>query len=333
MTIDKIRVSFGSASVLGLYQNKKFIDPPTTCYIMTYIKGHCLANCGFCPQARNSNSSTEKLSRVTWPVFPFKDFLTKLNYMPPHKRFKRICIQTLNYPKNFEDLIEIITQVKKNSNIPISIAIPPMPTEKLKDLKLIGVERVGIALDGATKEIFEMIKGEGVKGPYNWGDHIQNLKDALNVFSGGFVTTHLIVGLGETQEDILNLIEDLYNLKIQVSLFAFTPIKGTKLENLNQPDLLKFRKIQLGRYFILNAQKSLNDFTFNMKGDIIRFNINRLELKNIIDENDAFMTSGCPGCNRPYYTSRPSGPIFNYPRELSKSEKEDIYNLLHRFVN
>jgi len=333
MTIDKIRVSFGSASVLGLYQNKKFLDPPTTCYIMTYIKGHCLANCGFCPQARSSNSSTEKLSRVTWPVFPFKDFLTKLNYMPPPKRFKRICIQTLNYPQNFEDLIEIITQVKKNTNIPISIAIPPMSTEKLKDLKFIGVERVGIALDGATKEVFEMIKGEGVKGPYNWGEHIQNLKEALEIFSEGFVTTHLIVGLGETQEDILNLIEDLYNLKIQVSLFAFTPIKGTKLENLNQPDLSKFRKIQLGRYLILNAQKNIKDFTFNLKGDIIRFHINKLELKNIIADSDAFMTSGCPGCNRPYYTSKPSGPIFNYPRKLSTSEKEEIYNLLHRFVN
>ncbi|MFX0043228.1 MAG: radical SAM protein [Candidatus Hodarchaeota archaeon] len=333
MTIDKIRISFGSASVLGLYKNKKSSDPPTTCYIMTYIKGHCLANCAFCPQARSSSGSTEKLSRVTWPEFPFKDFLTKLNYMPPPKRFKRICIQTLNYPQNFEDLLEIIIQVKKNTNIPISIAIPPMSTEKLKELKLIGVERVGIALDGATKEVFEMIKGEGVKGPYNWGGHIQNLKKALEIFSDGFVTTHLIVGLGETQEDILNLIEDLYNLKIQVSLFAFTPIKGTKLENLNQPELIKFRKIQLGRYLILNALKSIKDFTFNLKGDIIRFNINKLELKNIIDESDAFRTSGCPNCNRPYYTSKPSGPIFNYPRELSMNEKEEIYNAMQGFVN
>ncbi|MCW3977503.1 MAG: radical SAM protein, partial [Candidatus Bathyarchaeota archaeon] len=26
-------------------------------------------------------------------------------------------------------------------------------------------------------------------------------------------------------------------------------------------------------------------------------------------------TSGCPGCNRPYYNERPGGPLYNYPRQ------------------
>jgi biotin synthase-related radical SAM superfamily protein len=333
MTVDKIRVSIGSASVLGLYQNKKFEDPPTTCYIMTYIPGHCTANCGFCPQARDSISPTNLLSRVTWPIFPFKDFLTKLNYMPPPKRFKRICVQSLNYPENFEHLVEIITQIKKNSKIPISLAVPPLSNEKLNKLKLLGIDRVGIALDGASKKIFEDIKGDGVQGPYHWNDHLLHLKEALKIFSEGHVTTHLIVGLGETSADILKLIEDLNNLKILVSLFAFTPIKGTKLENLAQPNLIKFRKIQLGRYLMINDKKTMKDFTFNSKGELIKLNINKKELKNIVEESEAFMTSGCPGCNRTYYTSRPSGPIFNYPRKLYKHEKEEIYNLLQRFVN
>ena len=333
MTVDKIRVSIGSASVLGLYQNKKFEDPPTTCYIMTYIPGHCIANCSFCPQARDSSSSTNLLSRVTWPIFRFKEFLTKLNYMPPFKRFKRICIQSLNYPENFEHLIEIITQIKKNSKIPISIAVPPLSNEKLNKLKLLGIDKVGIALDGATRKIFEDIKGEGVQGPYHWNDHLLHLKEALKIFSEGNVTTHLIVGLGETSEDILRLIEDLNNLGIRVSLFAFTPIKGTKLENLVQPNLIKFRKIQLGRYLIVNDKKTIKDFTFNSKGELIKININKKELKNIIEESEAFMTSGCPDCNRPYYTSRPSGPIFNFPRRLNRNEIEEIYNLLQKFVN
>jgi len=135
MAIDKIRVSIGSASVLGLYESKRFKDIPTTCYLMTYKDGHCTANCGFCPQARESKSSLELLSRVSWPVFSFKDFLTKLNYMPPTKRFKRICIQTLNYLQNFQDLLEIVSQIRKSCSIPISIAIPPMRKENLEKLK------------------------------------------------------------------------------------------------------------------------------------------------------------------------------------------------------
>jgi len=129
------------------------------------------------------------------------------------------------------------------------------------------------------------------------------------------------------------LINELHNLKIKVSLFAFTPIKGTKLESLQQPDIIDFRKIQLGRYLLINQLKNLKDFTFNAKGDIIKFNLNKRELWNIVDETSAFLTSGCPGCNRPYYTSKPSGPIYNYPRKLTSNEKENIYQSLIKLVN
>jgi biotin synthase len=332
MTVEKIRVSIGSAAVLGLIQNKSFEEVPTTCYCMTYIEGHCIANCGFCPQAKDSEGSREFLSRVTWPVFEFKEFLTKLNYLPPTKKFKRICVQTLNYYQNFSDLVEIVTQIRKNSNVPISIAVPPLTRSKLRDLKLIGVDRIGIALDGSTEEIFEMVKGKGVNGPYNWNLHFQCLKDALEIFSEGFVTTHLIVGLGETQQQILELIQNLHGAKIKVSLFAFTPIKGTKLQNNLRPDLTGFRKIQLGRYLIINDIKKIKDFTFNMRGDIIKFNLNQTELRNIIEGSNAFMTSGCPGCNRPYYTSKPSGLIYNFPRKLAVKEQDEIHKSLLRFL-
>ncbi|MHA1489390.1 MAG: radical SAM protein [Promethearchaeota archaeon] len=332
MKIENIRVSIGSASVLGL-ESTKFKVPPTTCYIMTYKSGHCSANCGFCPQARTSHSSSEKLSRVNWPVYEFKLFLTKLKYLPPTKQFKRICIQTLNYPDNFKDLTEIIPQIKNVSNVPISVAIPPMAKDNLRKLKNVGVSRVGIALDGVTEEIFKRIKGEGVNGPYKWENHFQSLREALEVFSDNFISTHLIIGLGETEKDVIYRIKELSELKILVALFAFTPIKGTKLENLNQPDLKKFRKLQLGRYLIVKKNKKIKDFVFNLKENIINFNINIRDLRNIIEDGEAFLTSGCPGCNRPFYTSRPSGPIYNFPRNLLENEKNEIYNSLKRFVN
>ena len=48
---EKVRVSIGSAIVLGLV--KGMLDAePTTIYLLTYIKGKCSANCAFCPQAK-----------------------------------------------------------------------------------------------------------------------------------------------------------------------------------------------------------------------------------------------------------------------------------------
>ena len=333
MNIEKIRVSIGSASALGLGSIVKFKDLPTTCYIMTYKEGHCTANCGFCPQARSHQGSEGMLSRVNWPVFSFKDFLTKLKYLRSSQKFKRICIQTLNYPENIKDLIKIITHIRNNIDIPISVAIPPTSRENLKEIKLNGVERVGIALDGTTPEVFDNIKGVGVNGPYRWDDHINKLMEALEIFSEGFVSTHLIIGLGEKEQDVIERIEELHNLKILISLFAFTPIKGTKFENKTQPSLLSFRKLQLGRYLIIEKDKTLKDFAFNMKGSLININISKQDLKNIINNTNAFFTSGCPGCNRPYYTSKPSGPIYNYPRNLVENEKEEIYEVLYKIVN
>lgn len=329
--IEKIRVSIGSAAVLGL-KAIEFPISPTTCYIMTFKEGHCLANCGFCPQAREAKSSVEKLSRISWPIFFFRDFLIKLKNMLPQNRFRRICIQTLNYKENFKDLTEIITQIKSISNIPISIAIPPMSKEQLKELRSIGVQRVGIALDGASSEIFEKVKGKGVNGPYNWGHHMETIKTALEIFPEESVTTHIIVGLGESEKDITSIIKKLKNLKVLTSLFAFTPIKGTKLENCLQPELIKFRKMQLVRHLISEENRDITDFTFNQKSNLANINISRRKLKEIIDDTNAFLTSGCPGCNRPYYTSRPSGPIYNYPRKINEQEKAEIYRLLESFV-
>ena len=328
----KIRISVGSASVLGLGLLPKFKNPPTTCYIMTFKEGHCIANCGFCPQARSSKSSVEKLSRVNWPIFTFKDFLTKLKYMPFSKKFERICIQTLNYPENFNELIEIVTQIKIYTDIPISVAIPPLSKEELKELKNKGVQRVGIALDGATPEVFKMIKGKDVGGPYTWEEHFQKLNEALEIFTPGFVSTHIIIGLEETEKQVIELIEELHNLGIIVSLFAFTPIKGTRLENKQQPAIKSFRKLQLGRFLIYNNEKNSEDLTFNMRGEIININISKKELNMLINDTNSFLTSGCPGCNRPFYTSKPSGPVYNYPRPLTEKEKIDIYELLHKFV-
>ena len=332
VTIEKIRVSVGSASVLGLGLLPQFKSPPTTCYIMTYKEGSCNANCGFCPQARSSKGSIENLSRVNWPIFSFKDFLTKLKYMPFSKKFERICIQTLNYADNFNDLIEIVTQIKTYTDIPISVAIPPFSKEKLKELKYKGIERVGIALDGATPDVFDNIKGMNIGGPYKWDEHIHKLHEALEIYSKGFVSTHIIIGLGETEKQVIELMEELNDMGITISLFAFTPVKGTKYENKPQPEILSFRKLQLARFLIINHKRKLIDFTFNMSGQLININISKNNLNNIINDSNAFLTSGCPGCNRPYYTSRPSGPIYNYPRVLTEKEKMEVYNLLFEFV-
>lgn len=329
--VEKIRVSAGSISALGL-DSRTFSVLPSTCYLMTYYRGHCTANCAFCPQAREASSSADKLSRISWPEVPLNVILKKLRNIKSNTTIKRICIQTINYPGFLNDLYELIIKIKKKNNqIPLSTAITPISDEALIKLKNLGVERIAIALDCSTPDLFDKIKGKGVRGPYLWDKHFSGLKIALKTFPN-HVSTHIIVGMGETEEKIIKLINHLNQMGILIALFAFMPIKGTKLENLNQPPLLTYRKIQLARDLLVNRDLTLDCFTFDQEGTLVDINISQEQLREIIYTGTAFLTTGCPGCNRPFYTSRPSGPIYNFPRKLNNSEKNEIYRNLIGFL-
>lgn len=318
MVPDMIRVSIGTASVLGLVEC--WLDEkPTTAYLMTYTEGCCIANCSFCPQARESLSKRELLSRVFWPAFSLERVLDGFRN-PKYEVLERICVQAVNYPCFFEDVFALLRAFKEVSDLPISLDSPPLNRVEMAWLKDAGLDRIGLPLDAATAELFDKVKGQEVGGPYRWERHMESLKDAIDLFGIGEVMTNLIVGLGETEEEAVSLIQRLMDMGIQTALFAFTPIPGTGLSRLPQPPLESYRRIQLARYLITKGIARRSEMEFDEGGRITDFSGDPDEVKEILLTGEPFRTSGCPGCNRPYYNERPSGPLYNYPRELNKEE-------------
>lgn len=320
----KIRVSIGSAILIGL--KKGFINAfPETIYLMTFHEGKCVANCGFCAQARESKADLNHLSRVAWPIFETEKVLNKIG--ESLKKAKRICIQTLNYPNAFNDVASLAKALKK-FNIPISVSCQPFNETQLHILKAVGVEKISIPLDASTKEIFEEIKGLKRKSPYTWETHFETLKKAVKIFGEGNVTTHLILGLGETMREFCFLTQKLTDMGVNIALFALTPIKGTFLENFKPPSISYYRKAQLARYLIVNRYIKFNEIKFNEKGEIIDLGLPKEELLKVILSGKPFLTSGCPNCNRPYYNEKVSGPIYNFPKALTEKEiNEVLYSL------
>jgi biotin synthase-related radical SAM superfamily protein len=319
----QIRLSTGTAIVLGLL-NGKLDAKPTTAYLMTYKTGKCSANCGFCPQARGSQSNTELLSRVTWPNFPTTTALNALGTAAKEGKIKRVCIQALNYPNVFLNLEALVKEIKKAVDIPVSVSCQPIKNENISLLKDVGVNRLGIALDAATEEIFNKVKGLDAGSTYCWENQFSQLNEALKIFGKGNVSTHLIVGLGETEKDAASLIQRCVDMDVLPALFAFTPVRGTALEKQSQPLLESYRRVQLARYLIVHKLKRIEDLHFNADGTIAEFGVEKQALTEIISEGKPFLTSGCPDCNRPFYNEKPSGPLYNYPREISIKELEEI---------
>jgi biotin synthase len=194
-------------------------------------------------------------------------------------------------------------------------------------MKKAGADRVGIAIDAATPELFDQLRGKGVGGPHQW-NHYWNVTDmAVSVFGEFYAGIHLIVGLGETEKEMVETIQRGQNMGAYTHLFSFFPEKGSPMEKHPSPPLGQYRRIQLARWIINESLGSAGRMKFDESGRLVDFG---MDVEPFVQMGEPFMTSGCPGrdgkvaCNRPYGNERPSGPIRNFPFVPEAEDIEEI---------
>ncbi|SHJ62503.1 radical SAM protein [Tepidibacter formicigenes] len=302
-----IRVSCGTAMELNILNGKLDIAP-TTAYLM--IGNKCNNKCAFCSQSIESTSRKDKLSRVLWPELKKEDLINAfLNYK--ENNIKRICLQVMGSNEALKEAMDFIKYIKSNLDIPISVSAKVENEYDLKELLEIGVDKIGIAIDGANKEVYEKVKGT------NFEQKIEFIKNMGSKYKGK-ISTHIIVGLDETHEDIFILYEDLIKNSVTVSLFAFTPVRGTKLEKHEPPSIESYRRVQLMTYLIKKGYEK-DSFKFE-NGYLTSISPIDTKIYEEIKKGIPFKISGCKDCNRPYYNERPGGTIYNYSRNLNDNE-------------
>lgn len=315
-----VRASYGTAVVLGLSRGWMKAEP-TTMYLLTYVEGKCLASCAFCPQARDSRSDASLLSRIAWPPYPARLVVERCLEAARTGRARRVCIQAVNRPDARPQVRWLVSELARGGLSSISVSAPPMGLEELRELRKLGVERVSVALDAASPRVFETVKGRTAGGPYTWDGHWRALRRALGVFGRGRVTTHIIIGLGETEREAIEAVAKLSSMGVLPALFALTPIPGTRLESATPPSLASYRRVQLARHLIVEGLASLDDFVFSEGGRLVKIKCREVALREA-SSGRPFETSGCPGCNRPFYNERPGASMYNYPRPLRPEEVE-----------
>ncbi len=280
---------------------------PTTLYVM--LGEHCAGACRFCAQARDSDADPRFLSRVVWPEFELDAILEQL---PDAEGVRRICIQTVLEQGLESRLISVVQAFRTASDLPISVCMNPTDPEWLPELRAAGVNRIGIGLDCATEETFQT-----VKPGFHWDAYHRFLDAIVDTFGTGSV--HLIVGLGDNDEDLIRKIQDARDRHCTVALFAFTPVRGAKLD-LPAPDVGRYRAIQLARFLITRGQAQFEDMDFKA-GRLLAIRTDPNVIERALDTGSPFRTSGCPDCNRPLYNERPGGVIYNYAAPLTQEER------------
>lgn len=302
---------------------------PTTAYLM-HGEG-CRRNCGFCAQAAQSTSDSQMLSRVVWPKYDLAAVAEGLKWAAQTGALKRSCIQAVD--DGDEAVISEEIQALVDTGLPLCVSKSVRSLEEIGELLAMGVDRVTIALDAMNPEVYREVKGG------SFAERKAFLLEAARAFPSK-IGTHLIVGLGETEADAVRLVAELAQYHIHVALFAFTPLRGTVLADLSQPEEETYRRIQIAHYLIFEHGYRRTDFLLDGSW-LTGFTGERDEVLQFLREGKAFQTSGCPDCNRPYYNERPGGVIYNYPRQLTVEETYDclkasklwrgveIYSVLH----
>jgi biotin synthase len=296
--------------------------------LLHYEEG-CFGKCHFCglSKTRREGAKGKTFIRVDWPLYSLKEIIERAK---ENRQIHRVCISMITHPKAIEDTVHVITKFKEETELFISILITPtliQNIESLREMKNSGVDRVGIAIDAATPQLFDQLRGKGVNGPHRWDHYWDVVRMAAEVFGEFNTGIHLIVGLGETEREMVEAIQKGHEMGAYTHLFSFFPEKGSLMENHPSPPLGQYRRVQLARWIINENLGTLGQMKFGSEGKLIDFG---MDVSPLIQQGEPFMTSGCPGrdgkvaCNRPYGNERPSGPIRNFPFMPEKEDIEEI---------
>ena len=330
---DYVQMSTAAAITLGLVPGKMHRCGCTRCLnlLLTYPEG-CRANCAYCGLARHReaerNYADRNFIRVDWPAVPMDEVVDIVARDVKASPFHRMCISMITHPNSDEDTVTVLKKWTDRIDpdaIPISILSNPttMTREDVRRLRDMGSDIFTVALDAATPEIFDRTRGRGVQSPHSWQKYWEILMDARDIFGPQKFGAHIIVGMGETEHDVLTQVQKLVDLGGHSHMFCFFPEKGSLMDHLPATPREQWRRVQLARYLIDFRGVRIDQMRFDEAGRVTDFGLPKSELDTIVDAGIAFRTSGCPGkfaddisaCDRPYGDSPPSN-IASYPFAL-----------------
>jgi biotin synthase len=302
------KLSAGTACVIGK-QKSKTDALPTTAYIM--LGEGCQNHCKFCAQSQDSEARADLLSRVTWPAFSDQEAVSAIAGAHLDGQVRRACLQVVQNPDSREATMKALQLLRSQSAIPVCVSSHIETVEQARELVAGGAERICIALDAATPAIYKQVKGS------DWHDRWLLLQECAQQLPGR-VTTHLIVGLGETETEMVEVMAACIQQGITVGLFAFTPVRGTVWSERLPPPIEQYRRLQIAHCLLKGGYG--REAIICCQGRIAGFKVEEEGLQTLLADGSAFQTSGCDDCNRPYYNERPGGVMYNYPRQLTAAE-------------
>jgi len=319
---EHVRISTAAALAIGLKRGETYRGAHCDCVnlLLNYAEG-CYANCCYCGLARERPGLAQDNSfiRVGWPVFA-TDLVVEA--VAAHEaEIGRVCIAQVQDQRAYRDLVDISERIRRRSSVPISALVMAtiLDDAKLERIKEAGADIVGVGLDAASEAVFEKTRGKGVRGPHSWAQHWEILRAARRLYGPYKVNAHVIVGLGETDRELVELFHQLGSEQIAAYLFSFNPEPGTEMAEAPRAPIARLRRIQLVKFLIEEKGLPREALGFDDAGGLVRLDAPAAVVEGAISEGTPFMTNGCPdrtgkvACNRPFGSYRPGEAFRDYP--------------------
>ncbi|MCP4201995.1 MAG: radical SAM protein [bacterium] len=330
---DHVRISYASALALRFKSGQfmRAFDFGGINLLLNYPQG-CQSDCGYCGLARSRSGAYEDKSfiRVKWPLVETDELVDRMARY--RDRLTRLCISMVTHGHAYRDTLDITKRIRSRLETPLSILVAP-PTlnrERLHDLKGAGADMIGIGMDAVTEELFRSIRSDVPKGSLDWDNYWDIVFAARDIYGPWKVNCHTLVGLGESDRDLMEIFERLLDRQIFSYLFCFNPEPDSRMADHVKSPVRRWRRIQLAKFLLEERGLDPRAFRFDGQGMLEAIHTPAGLVDAAIEEGFAFMTNGCPGsggepgCTRPMGSWRPGEAPRDYPWQPADIDRTPI---------
>ncbi|MBW2285247.1 MAG: radical SAM protein [Deltaproteobacteria bacterium] len=316
------KISHATAISLGLARGRMYRGAVNRCVnLLVHYPEGCSANCAYCGLAKKRPGAYEEKSfiHVGWPVLSMDRIIQAIREAPAY--VGRTCISMITNGKCRGATLDMTRRLTSETALPVSLLVAPTVMKKHDpaDMKAAGADKIGVALDLATPDLFDQYRGSGVSGPHKWDTYVETIVRAIDIFGPRNVGAHLMVGMGETEEQMARLMDRLFRMGAVSHLFSFFAEENSRLADRPQPPWPSYLRVQLARYLLEEELSVIENMAFDPQGRIVDFGVSPEALDSVVGMGVPFMTTGCLGpdgevaCNRPFGNCLPDVKQWNYP--------------------
>lgn len=228
-----VRLKISKNSIYSLNKNEKnlqilkndkvFIDDvkivPTLLHAPNQafinIEHRCKYNCKFCSSPHLKRKKRTK-----------QEIIEKIIEASKNTNFEAVAITAgviVSDKETTNEIVEIIHKIRKAIG-DIIIGVEPCTTsmEDIEQLKESGASEIKLNIQSFDREIFAKICPER-----DFNEIIESLKFAIKIFGKNNVCSNIIIGLGETNENIL------YGVEYLAKLGVVPTLRALRIDNIN----------------------------------------------------------------------------------------------------